>query len=644
MTARIFTDLKLQQQFDQDGFVVLPFLNADEVKKLTALFEEMHPKTPEKKFYSSTFSDQPEFKKRITDFTETIYAPKIDSLFQDIKKLGSSFLCKSPGTEGKMPVHQDWTVVDESKFYSATIWVPLVDTNEANGAIRVLRGSHRFTGTLRAPTLTSEYENVKDSIWNQMEVLPIKAGEAFVFNHALIHASSPNSTQKERVAVTYGMIPRQAQLLLYHSNGNGRVEKYAMPDDMFLKYDNIGQRPAFGEKVDEFDYKIKQMRPLKLHHLLTKARRERNMTPLFSDPAAQEFFEREGYVKIKMLGDKEVKELLNFFYSLNMKDEAGLGWHISMDNDDKQFVGKVMDKIFEVALPKAAPHFKNAKAYVASFVIKEPTLKGVVPVHQDWSFVDEEDKYCTVSCWIPLVDVTVDSGAIGVVRGSHKFFTNHRPSPSPQAPVPLAEHMFTIFPYMKVIEMKAGEALIFDNRTFHGSPPNSTDKPRIAFGIGFTQQDAQLRHYYMKPDGKKNTLLKYKVDKDFFRKYGNVTLSKMYDKGELIKGYELEGEIPYVLPEFTGDELIELAKEYGNEFNAPMCEKLAALFSYNMDGSKKEEPKKEIKPEPKPEPEPVSESAVMTSGSEKPLEWNDDRNFFQKYTPANILKEVKKRV
>ncbi len=630
----IFKDQQVQKQFDRDGFVVLPLLNSAEIKTLSEYFYKLHPETPAG-FYSSTFSDNIEFKKTITDFAEKIYAPKIDSIFHDIKKLGSSFLCKSPGADSKMPVHQDWTVVDESKFYSVTIWVPLVDTDQSNGAIKVLRGSHRFTTTLRSPNMPGEYENVKDEIWNEMETLPLKAGEAFIFNHALLHASSPNTSSKERLAITYGLIPKESELFLYHKNGNGKVEKYKMPDDMFPRYHNIGEKPTFGEKIEELDYEVKQVNLLKLHHLLTKSKRERNIKPLFKDAAVQEFFEREGYAKLKVLDENEVKELLDFYHTLQMKDEQGYGFHISMDHKDKSFVARVLDKIFEVALPKASAHFQNAKAYVGSFVIKEANPKGVVPVHQDWTFVEDEDRYCSVTCWIPLVDTTLDNGALGVICGSHKFFTNYRPSPSPQTPAPLAEHMFTIFPYLHIVEMKAGEALVFDNRTFHGSPPNSSDKPRIAFGIGFVQNEAKLCHYYLKPDGKKDTLLKYRIDESFFKKYENATLAKMYDKGETIEGYELEGEVPFVLPKFTGDELFELVKEHGNEFNVPMCEKLAKLFSYNMDGTKKEE----VKEGPKPESVQVEAPQV-----EVEYVWVDNRRFFQKYTPLNIAREIKNRL
>ncbi|MDZ4846222.1 MAG: phytanoyl-CoA dioxygenase family protein [Chitinophagales bacterium] len=640
MVTRIFKESGLQEQFDRDGFVVLPLLNTEEVTKLTVFFHSLHQQAPSG-FYSSVFSDNLEFKNSIKTFAEKIYASKVDSTFQGIRKLGASFLCKSPGAEGRMPVHQDWTVVDESKFCSITIWVPLVDTDESNGAIRVLRGSHKLTNTLRAPNVVSEYENVKDEIWNELETLPMKAGEAFVFNHALIHASSPNITSKERIAVAYGLIPLEAELFLYHKNENNKLEQYKMPDDMFLRYHNIGERATFGEKVGEFDYEEKQVNSLKLHHLLTKMRRERNMQPLFKDSAVLEFFEREGYAKIKVLDEKEIKELLDFYNSLDMKGEGeGYGITISLESKDKIFAERILSKIYEIALAKVASHFQNAKAHLASFIIKDANSKTIVPVHQDWSFIDEEDKYCSVTCWIPLVDVTFENGALGVIRGSHKFFTTYRPSPSPQSPVPLAEHIFTIFPYLKVVEMKAGEALVFDNRTFHGSPPNSSNHPRIAIGIGLTQKDAKLCHFYHKPGCTyKDKLLKYRIDPSFFRTYENATLSKMYDKGETIEGYPLEGEVPYAFPKFTADELIELVKEHGNEFNMHLGESLAKLFNYDINGTRKED----VPSQPVPvEFEKVEEIQAQQAAAE--YVWIDDRSFFRKYTLGNILREMKKKI
>jgi hypothetical protein len=306
-----------------------------------------------------------------------------------------------------------------------------------------------------------------------------------------------------------------------------------------------------------------------------------------------------------------------------------------MDQTDKSLVSKISDELFKVALPKMSVHFENAKAFVGSYVIKESNPTGVVPVHQDWSFVDDEQRHCSLTCWVALVDTNLENGAMAVIKGSHRFFKNFRPSPSPQVPSPLSEHMFTIFPYLQLIEMKAGEMLVFDNRTFHGSPPNSSANTRIAFGIGMTQKDARLVHFYLNPKSTtKNEIFKYGIDENFFKKYENSTLSRMYDNGNVIDDYPLESALPFELPKFTADELIELIKENGNEFNVPMCEKLAKLFNYNPDGSKKEQTRSE-------QLQPPSTQPVQQDNSHA---WLDNRSFSEKYTPVNILREIKKRL
>ena len=637
MKPAIFKNKSVQAQFDRDGYVVIDFISAEEASLIAAKFYGMHSNLP-KGFHSESFNPNEIDKQDIFEHTERIFQKAVDERFENLKKLGSTFLCKSPGEEGKVGVHQDWTVVDESKYYSATIWVPTVDTDSENGALRVLPGSHLFFDTIRSNHIDLCYQNDIELLWDNMITVPMKAGQAFVINHAVIHASAPNTTTKERLAIAYGLIPKEASLVYYHQEPNDRecvVEKFEMPDDFFQKYYNVGQRPLFGNIIDKFQYKVPIASTLMVNNLLNTEKRKRKMKPLFKDDNIQASFEKNGFVKISALDDEEVKSLLSFYESIAFKDEAGFGFHISMDQQDKSLVKTILDRLFQVALPKLEPQLNNAKPFVGSFVIKEPNPKSIVPVHQDWTFVEDEDQHCSMTCWIPLVDVNIDNGALGVIKGSHNYFNNLRPSPSPQVPSPISEHMFSVFPYLQLIEMKAGEALFFDNRTFHGSPPNTTDKTRVAFGIGFTQQEAKLVHYYLKPDGKKDTALKYKIDPDFFLKYENSRLSKMYDNGELIEGYELESEVEYVLPKFTQDELIEMIKSTGNEFNVPMCEKLAKLFSYNMDGSQK----------PTVQAAEVNEEKQVEKIQEnEPWVWVDNRTFAEKYTLMNIAREVKKRL
>ena len=177
--------------------------------------------------------------------------------------------------------------------------------------------------------------------------------------------------------------------------------------------------------------------------------------------------------------------------------------------------------------------------------------------------------------------------------------------------------------------MKAGEALIFDNRTFHASPPNTTDSTRIAVGLGFTHAEAEIRHYTLKP-GTDNTLIKYKIDPDFFLKYDNSSLSEMYEKGEEIEGYEKVGEMAYEWEDLSADEMKNLIESAGNTFNAPLVETMTKLF---VQSPQEEKPAKK---------ETVVEQVEVHDSAESAN--SNEQTFWQTYTPINILKEVRFRL
>jgi len=256
MKPAIFRDKEIQARFDRDGYVVIDFITPEEAKIIAEQFYKVHSSTP-KGFYSDAFNPDDTVKREIFEQTDKIFARVVEEKFQDVKKLGGTFLCKAPGQEGKVGVHQDWTVVDESKYFTATIWVPTSEVNDNNGALRVLPGSHLFFDAYRSNSIEFSYRGSEEFIWKNMITVDMKPGQAFVLNHAVIHGSSPNLTNKERLVIAYAVAPSVAPLMYYYKDRNtGKVEKFSMPDDFFQRYYNVGERPLFGEVVDEFEYTV----------------------------------------------------------------------------------------------------------------------------------------------------------------------------------------------------------------------------------------------------------------------------------------------------------------------------------------------------------------------------------------------------
>lgn len=308
------------------------------------------------------------------------------------------------------------------------------------------------------------------------------------------------------------------------------------------------------------------------------------MRNIFKDPQKQAEFDEQGYTVIPFLDAPSIQRLSAFYGTLNNDHIPAYGFHYSLDNADGQFVKRVADAVRENVAASVDEHFDRCKVIVASFVVKEPNPKSIVPAHQDWTFVDETE-FDSVSVWVPLVDVRMANGAMGVLRGSHKFFSHIRPSPAPQFRPPFGDHMFSIFPYLQIVPMKAGEAIVFNNKTIHASPPNTGPTPRVAAGFVITQAEADLYHHYLLPGTASAPRIEtYAIDETFFYTYNNTKLSALHDQGKKPEGFKSVSVSDLGVEPIGADELVDMIKKAGNTMNLPLIETLAKLFNYSLDG------------------------------------------------------------
>ena len=75
MSVSVFNNEKLQEQFDKDGYIVVPFLSSEEIARLKKLYEEVSPQIPAS-FHSTSFSNDDALKQRISDEVEKNYSSK----------------------------------------------------------------------------------------------------------------------------------------------------------------------------------------------------------------------------------------------------------------------------------------------------------------------------------------------------------------------------------------------------------------------------------------------------------------------------------------------------------------------------------------------------------------------------------------
>jgi hypothetical protein len=73
--------------------------------------------------------------------------------------------------------------------------------------------------------------------------------------------------------------------------------------------------------------------------------------------------------------------------------------------------------------------------------------------------------------------------------------------------------------------MKKGQALIYNHRTLHYSPPNNSGRVRPAINISLIPEGEQIVHYTI-PEGQ-NEILKFVVDNTlFFLDYDNFQMPR----------------------------------------------------------------------------------------------------------------------
>ena len=256
---KVFRDQALQDAFEKDGFVAVPFYNENEIKELTELYYRMHPQD-EKGFFPSTFSKDKNYRAVADAEIRRVCSRAMDHYLEDIKVICGSFIVKSPGPESAMCVHQDMTLVDESKYTGINIWVPLTDLTPQNGALQILRGSHRLYPTYRGSTIPGIYEEVSDDIKPYLETLCLKAGEAVFFDQSIIHYSAANLSDKVRIVTNTFFTNKDATFNIGYWNKDFglKIELFEEDDNFMTDFEqfghNIADRPKIGKSLGLVDY------------------------------------------------------------------------------------------------------------------------------------------------------------------------------------------------------------------------------------------------------------------------------------------------------------------------------------------------------------------------------------------------------
>lgn len=263
----IFNEDDLSNQFCENGYVIVDFLKDNHINELLKLYHDLHPNGVDG-FYTTTFINNVKHRELVNQSIRKICTQRINELFHDYKLLFSSFIVKAPGEKSELIVHQDMTLLDESKYFGMNIWCPLVDLNDTNGAIRVLPKSHRFFKTYRGSSIPDIYDDVVDEVKSLLQPLHLKAGQAVIFDQSIIHYSPPNLSNQERPVINTFIAHKHATIKICHWDKGkhaDKIEIFDQEDDFLENFENFGHnifaRPTIGKSLGYFDYDFPKLTP-----------------------------------------------------------------------------------------------------------------------------------------------------------------------------------------------------------------------------------------------------------------------------------------------------------------------------------------------------------------------------------------------
>jgi hypothetical protein len=226
-TDRVFNDSQLQEQFDQDGFVVVRLLPVEVATSLLAELLAQRASAPASTgqgLDQSFFNQDLSYRKRVDALGTQAIGPVLDSILTDSRLTACGLVTKRPGGF-PLNLHRDDAILRDPRHVVVNTWCALGPVNAANGALAMLRGSHRLPN-LEVRGTARFYEDYAETLKNWTEVIELSPGEAILFDNRLLHWSTPNSTDEARHALRSVSVPRDERLVFFKVDAEGGGNRF----------------------------------------------------------------------------------------------------------------------------------------------------------------------------------------------------------------------------------------------------------------------------------------------------------------------------------------------------------------------------------------------------------------------------------
>ena len=195
---------------------------------------------------------------------------------------------------------------------------------------------------------------------------------------------------------------------------------------------------------------------------------------LFHDNTYEEKFFCDGFVIIDLLNQTEVNQIYEELFKLQPHDNFGSEGgpvHCTFLDSNIDYKLEVNHKIRALIQPKAEALLLDYEFFYANLFVKPPKSLPT-PMHGDWTSTSAPH-FTTINIWCPLLDVSRENGTLEIIPGSHKIVPDVF---SPGTPYFFDDiQSILVQKYTQAVNLKAGQALVFDNSLIHYAAENQTE-------------------------------------------------------------------------------------------------------------------------------------------------------------------------
>lgn len=224
---QIFLDETHQKFFLSSGYLAMPMLCKAEVESLLEEvgklrphdgFAPLSPNGVDITYHCSFLDSNRDYKAKVHQLITAFFEPHISRVLKDFHILNCNFYVKAPHS-GEFVVHQNWPAIADINDTTVTVWCPLVNVVESNGALQVVPGSHKLVPHIEGPGAPPFFDSFRqEMIEKYLEPIPMTAGDALIFDDSLIHWSARNDSDEPRIAIQILCVPNNAQAVYFYAD------------------------------------------------------------------------------------------------------------------------------------------------------------------------------------------------------------------------------------------------------------------------------------------------------------------------------------------------------------------------------------------------------------------------------------------